>query len=367
MVNRDFDLNREPLWAIPQPVQERMKLGIENTEYRNFVLSALYSLLALVFLILFGLYSIGVGEMRHAIVLFAFGGITLVGFGVIWAGSWYFLGRHFTAWMMACLCLYLFYTGGLSNTGPLYYFVFPSVALFLHGRLRGFLFVLLLLLVTLMIWHGAFGFDVTRYSNIFVSRVVAVTLIITMLGCIPEYFRVQAERNLLLSISDLEALTYGEMTTRLANRALLEKILLLEFNRNQRYNSACCVMFVELDPVSRLTTGLTAETHSSRMLTLVADVLRRNLRMQDIAGRWENQRFLLVLPEISREGAQTLATRLLEGLSSQSSVFGKPSLRITASIGIAELDKGPADQVLEREANGLLMAQRQGGNSYVAL
>lgn len=366
MASREFDLNREPLWAIPQSVQERMQLGIDDGEYRNFLLSGLYSLMALLFLVLFGFYSIGVGEIRHAVILFSFGGITIVGFGLIWAGGWYFLAKHFATIMMASLCLYLFYTGGLSNTGPLYYFVFPSVALFLHGRFRGFIWVLALLLPTIVIWEGAFGFDVTRYSNIFVSRVVAVTLIITMLSCIPEYFRVQAERNLLLSISDLEALTYGDLRTRLANRPLLEKMLLLEFNRNQRYSSACCLMFVELDPISRLATGLTAETHATRTLNVVADILRRNLRIQDIAGRWENHRFLLVLPEITLDGAKALAGRLLEGFNGQGAVFGKPSLQLTASIGIAELDKGPAHAVLERAAAGLAAAQRLGGNSYVA-
>jgi hypothetical protein len=83
-------------------------------------------------------------------------------------------------------------------------------------------------------WSGALDFDVNRYNSEFVARIIATTLIITVLTCIPEYFRLKAERDLLLSINDLEALTYCDLSTRLANRSFLEKILHTEFGRHQR-------------------------------------------------------------------------------------------------------------------------------------
>ncbi len=131
---------------------------------------------------------------------------TVIGLCSLWLGHWYWIGRHFVTTMMALLCLYLFHSGGVQNTGPLYYGVLPSVALFLQGRLRGFVWVIVLLVLT----------------------------------CIPEYFRLKAKRDLLLSINDLEALTYCDLSIRLANRSFLEKILHTEFGRHQRYGTACC-------------------------------------------------------------------------------------------------------------------------------
>ncbi len=367
MVNRNFNLNQEPLWAIPQPVQERMELGVEASDHRSFLLCGLYCALVLLFLVIFGFYSITVGEVPHGEVLFTFAGVIAVGYAVIWFARWYSLAKHFTTGTMALLCLYLFHSGGLQNTGPLYYFVFPSIALFLNGRLRGLVWVILLLLFTIAIWHGMFDFDVTRYENIFVTRVIGVTLIISMLACVPEYFRIQAERKLLLSISDVESLTYGDLRTKLANRALLEKMLQLEFNRNQRYGSACCLMFIELDPVAKTGQGMSADAHDARRQAIVPDILRKNLRVQDIAGRWENHCFLLMLPEITLEGAKVLAERLLEQVRARSAAPGPQAASTSVSIGIAALDKGPAQQVLDRAANSLATAQRNGGNSYLAL
>ena len=362
MVSSNFDPNQDPLWSIPQSVQDRMQVGVESSDYRSFLLCGLYCGMAVLFLIMFGFYSITVGEDVHGVILFGFAGVTVAGYAVIWLGHWYAITRHFTTSMMGVLCLYLFYTGGLHNTGPLYYFVFPSVALFLHGRLRGFIWVIALLILTILLWHGLFDFDVDRYDSVLVTRVIAVCLIISMLACIPEYYRIQAERKLLLSISDLESLTYGDLRTKLANRALLEKMLLLEFNRNQRYGSACCLMFIELDPVAKTLHGLNGEMHTARRLVMLADILRRNLRVQDLAGRWENHCFLLVLPEISLDGARTLAERLLVEVRTRAAAIGILPLKITASIGIAALDKGPGQLVLDRAANGLIAAQHYGGN-----
>jgi diguanylate cyclase (GGDEF)-like protein len=366
MVNRNFELNDEPLWNVPHAVQDRMLFGLDRSEYRSFLLSGIYCGMNVFLLALFGFYALSVGETRHSLILFAVAGTILAGYAAIWLTGWYSLARHFTTGMMVILCLYLFYTGGLRNTGPLYYFVFPSVAVFLHGRLRGFGWVVMLLLLTLVIWNGAFDFDVTRYDNVFVSHTVVICILIALLACIPEYFRMQAERNLLLSISDLESLVYGDPSTQLANRPLLEKFLQLEFNRNLRYDSACCLMFIELDPVASAIPQVHTRVDDKRLQAALADILRRNLRVQDIAGRWDANCFMLVLPEISLEGAELLAGRLLEEVRAQGKMLGRVPGEITASIGIAAFDKSPLQDVLNRVANNLIEAQQK-RDSYVTL
>lgn len=365
MLDHEFALNKEPLWAIPAGVMERLRRYPHKSDYDNFRLSALYSTVAVFFLLLFGLSALTEGNTTHAAILFAFAAAAIIGLCSLWLGEWYWLGRHFTTAMMGLLCLYLFHSGGVQNTGPLYYGVYPSVALFLQGRLRGFIWVIALLLLTVLIWHGALGFDVNRYSNVFVARVIGITLIISILTCIPEYFRLKAERDLLLSINDLESLTYGDLATRLANRNFLEKILHNEFSRHQRYGSDCCLMFVEQDVPAR-SAGQDGDVDEEGALLLVADALRRNLRMQDVAGRWERKRFLLVLPEITLEGAMALAVRLLAEIRTQGTGVGRFVLPATASIGIAVMNRQPEHEVLLDAMNNLLAAQRQGGDCYAS-
>jgi diguanylate cyclase (GGDEF)-like protein len=364
-MDQEFELNKEPLWAIPAGVKERLRQFPDKGDYDNFKLSVLYSAVAVVFLLLIGTGQIMEGNVQHGVILLGFSATAVVGLATLWLGHWFWMGRHFTAGMMLLLCLYLFYSGGVQNTGPLYYGVYPTVALFLHGRLRGFIWIVALLLITAIVSRGAFGFDVERYTPVFVSRIFFITLIIAVLTCIPEYFRLKAERDLMLSLADLESLSYGDMHTQLANRIFLEKMLQVEFNRNKRYGSDCCLMFIEADMAPKALLGPAIENQHETQMMIVAAVLRKILRVQDVAGRWERRCFLLLLPEISIEGAKQLAERLLTEirLSGQQQRLGVPS---TASIGIAAMDRGDEQAVLKRAMSGLLQARRQGGGTYVA-
>ena len=152
MVNRNFDLNKEPLWSIPQSVQERLQVGVEASDYRSFQLSGLYTLFAVVVLVVFGFYSATVGEAGNAAFLFAFAAAAGISYAVIWLVGCLWLAKHVISTLMALLCLYLFYSGGLQNTGPLFYFIFPSIAMFLHGRLRGFVWIIVLMVLTILMW-----------------------------------------------------------------------------------------------------------------------------------------------------------------------------------------------------------------------
>lgn len=366
MDDRNFELSQEPLWTAPQAAYDWLSFNSGSSEYRSFLLCGLYCAMNSFLPLLFSYYSLTIGASGHALVLLMLGGLTLAGYGLIWLARWHSHAKYFTTAMMAVLCLYLFHNGGLLNSGPLYYFVFPPVAISLHGRLRGFLWVILLLVLTLLLRQGFFDFDVGRYDNVFVARLVVISLFIALLTCIPEYYRAQAERKLLLSLNDIESMVLVDLDTGLANRRLLDKLLQMEFSRNQRYGPACCVMFIEPDPLRGSMPGIANTVDRRLLLAQTADILRSSLRVPDIAGRWDKQCFLVVLPEASLESAGLLAGRLLERIRALGTSIARYPVTTTASIGIAALDKGPARNVLERAANNLLAAQQQHGDCCVA-
>ncbi len=364
-MDSDFEVTDEPLWAIPRQIADKIKGRPDSAQLNNFVLSAIYCGVAIVYLLLFAFISLLDDQTRHAMVLFGFVVVTVAVFAVMWFAGWYAAGKHVTTLLMGMLCLYLFYSGGSSNTGPLYYFVFPPVALFLQGRLNGFISVIALIAATMLLQYGFFGFDTDRYSQAFISRIYSVSIIITLLTFIPEYVRMKTERELQLSFSDLEHMSYGDVSTSLANRTLLEKMLMREALRCQRYGAASCLMFVELDPV-QLQPGYVGEKPAiAAQQASIAKIFRDRLRALDIAGRWDNRRFLVLLPEINIEGATLLAERLLQEVRNQRPGVNS-MLSLTASIGVAEIGKSAATDALESADRNLKIAQSRGGNCFIA-
>lgn len=361
MLNHGSEISREPLWAVPAPVQERLQARLRDRAYSHFRLCGLYSAVAITFLLFFGFAALGRGETAYALVIFGFAFVTAAVYVSAWYSRNYVYTKHFLTLLMGLLCLYLFYTGGTANTGPLYYFVFPLVAVFLQSLRAGMVSVLALLVATLLLEIGFFGFDTERYSTLLVLRIVAVYLIVAMLSFFFEYFRLRAEQELLLSLQDLSQVTYGDMGTHLANRRLMEKLLIAEIGRARRYPVDGCVMLVEADEASRL------RGQSLEQLRLALSlVLRRQLREQDIPGIWDDNRFLVLLPLTAVDGAVAVAERLLTECRKQQLVLrGEPPRRLTISIGLVSVRKPSAEALIEAVSNQLLQALREGGNRLI--
>lgn len=360
MLDRANEISREPLWAVPAPVQERLQSRLRDREYRHFRLCGLYSAVAVTFLLFFGFAALGRGETGYAFVIFGFGFATAAAWTSAWFSRNYRFTPHYLTALMGGLCLYLFYTGGTAGTGPLYFFVFPLVAVFLQGPRNGLVSVLGLLLVALLLDAGLFGFDPERYSPVFIVRVIAVYLIISLLAVLFEHFRLRAEQELLLSLQDLSLVTYGDMGTHLANRRLMEKLLISEIARAQRYPVECCAMMVQIDQAS----GLLAASQEQARLALSL-VLRRQLRVQDVPGVWDDARFLVLLPLTSMEGALTVAERMLAECRKQQLALPGESRRLTISIGLASVRQHSAEALIDTVSNLLLRGQREGGNRIV--
>ena len=85
----DFELSKEPLWAIPAGVRDRLQqLSAEKDEYDNFKLSVLYSSVAFVFLLLIGIGQILADNVQHGVILLGFAAAAVVGLVALWLGHW---------------------------------------------------------------------------------------------------------------------------------------------------------------------------------------------------------------------------------------------------------------------------------------
>jgi diguanylate cyclase (GGDEF)-like protein len=67
------------------------------------------------------------------------------------------------------------------------------------------------------------------------------------------------------------------------------------------------------------------------VLRAAADHLRDAIRIDDVAGRWGGEEFLVLLPHTDAAGALLVAERIRVGIASAQPIDGN----VTASIGLA--------------------------------
>ncbi len=88
-------------------------------------------------------------------------------------------------------------------------------------------------------------------------------------------------------------------------------------------------------------------------------MVRGILRSPDWLGRYGGDEFLLVLPETTLPAARALSARIRQVLAGTDLVVDDQRLRLSASIGEVEFERGEAlESLLERADQALLEAKR---------
>lgn len=84
--------------------------------------------------------------------------------------------------------------------------------------------------------------------------------------------------------------------------------------------------------------NLTAEHDTAvgnKVLSMVAQVLRKSLRPSDVAARYENDDFIVLMPSASVLGLETVAERLRRAITAAGLVHDGKTFSITVSVGAA--------------------------------
>ena len=82
-----------------------------------------------------------------------------------------------------------------------------------------------------------------------------------------------------------------------------------EFNRHKRYHTEATLMIFEIDMLKNLSTVFPAELITGLKKDFIA-MIQKNIRDVDIFGKWNNEQFALLLPNVDFRAAQSMAKKL---------------------------------------------------------
>ncbi|MEM7027644.1 MAG: hypothetical protein AAF410_05415, partial [Pseudomonadota bacterium] len=104
-----------------------------------------FSLFAFAFLLFFAAKVLLSGLVNYAIILFFFALTSITTYWFIGRKSNSVSHKYLMVIMMGALSLVLLYHGGEDGSAPLWYLVFPPLAIFLLGIIRGLIAIIALL------------------------------------------------------------------------------------------------------------------------------------------------------------------------------------------------------------------------------
>ncbi|WP_300630496.1 sensor domain-containing diguanylate cyclase [Pseudomonas sp.] len=172
----------------------------------------------------------------------------------------------------------------------------------------------------------------------------------------------RVNQQLQLQLDENRFLAEQDALTRIANRYRLEKVMLHECNRAERFRLPLALVAMDIDdfkPINdRHGHGVGDQT-----LIQVVEGLNACVRVDDLLARWGGDEFMLVLPNSTLETAKELAERVRHKIQEIPAVG---NTRITLSLGVVERRLGESPAALMARADQALYRSKAAGKNGVS-
>ncbi len=164
----------------------------------------------------------------------------------------------------------------------------------------------------------------------------------------------------------IEELAIYDSLTEVFTRAHLLERLQDEFFRSEKFNLKFGVLMCDVDHFKKYNDAY-GHLVGDIILKEIAKRIKENIRSIDFVGRYGGEEFLVVLPEIDRQGLEIVGERILEAVRKEEITAYDESVRITISIGGACYSQDFQDltELIEKADKNLYIAKRTGRNKLV--
>lgn len=113
---------------------------------------------------------------------------------------------------------------------------------------------------------------------------------------------------------EMERLSITDVLTGLFNRRYFYEALQKEIERVKRYGAFFSIVLMDIDNFKKVNDEY-GHLAGDRVLQVIADILRRSLRKVDVIARYGGEEFILLLPNTTKEEADSIANRIREEVS----------------------------------------------------
>lgn len=265
------------------------------------------------------------------------------------------------------LMLYLVIFGGVANTGPLWIFVLPPVAMFFAGVFYGVLTIgIFITLCAIILFTPGDMLLVASYPYEFKVRLLLSFATVTFLSAFYEHSR-QTSFIIIRDISEkFERQALYDALTNLPNRRGIQKFIDHEINRARRQQEDLTLVLCDIDRFKQVNDNF-GHDGGDIALKHVADLFKEAIREQDGVARWGGEEFLFVLPTTNESNGVVLAEKIRETLQSTPVQIKNTSLTITASFGVAQIHlENGLNNALSLADKALYRAKEKGRNKVLS-
>lgn len=164
------------------------------------------------------------------------------------------------------------------------------------------------------------------------------------------------------SLEEIKKISITDNMTGLYNRMKLDESLWYEIKRSARTNEKFGVILLDIDLFKNINDTY-GHLVGDNVLKEFANLLKSNIRITDILGRWGGEEFLIFCPDTDIEGSYTFAQHIRKKI--ENFKFTQVE-QITASFGVTAYNSDDTpESIMKRVDDALYQAKNSSRNSVV--
>ncbi len=173
-----------------------------------------------------------------------------------------------------------------------------------------------------------------------------------------------ALRNALQYLNAMQTATRDALTG-VGNRIALEITAEREIAMARRTNQPTAILVLDIDHFKRINDRY-GHSAGDRVLVETARKLRENCRESDSVFRFGGEEFVVLLSQTEENGAFAIAERIRNAIATMNTQYEQTGIHVTASIGIACLNRSETLHAwFDRADRALYLAKQAGRNRVV--
>jgi diguanylate cyclase (GGDEF)-like protein len=162
--------------------------------------------------------------------------------------------------------------------------------------------------------------------------------------------------------SEISDMSPSDAVTSLAKEEVFNNVLWREFSRATRYKTSMSLALIEIEGFEDLAAREGRE--SGEALTRhVASVILQMVRETDLAARYGQDTFAVIMPETGQQGAQEFATRLSRAVKETEFRINGGAMRVSVLVGVSSVPSErikTAPELVEQAAAALTSSRTKG-------
>ncbi|MCY4443371.1 MAG: GGDEF domain-containing protein [Proteobacteria bacterium] len=135
-------------------------------------------------------------------------------------------------------------------------------------------------------------------------------------------------------VEHLYQLSMYDELTGLYNMRYFHQCLQKHIAAATRYDIQLALIMLDIDHFKKVNDHI-SHLAGSHILTLIGEIIAKNIRYHDTAARFGGDEFIIILPHTNRGGAQAVAWRIMAAIAQKVFVIEQYSVHISVSAGVA--------------------------------